>query len=105
MKSLQSLVIASMLIASASMAHASTTATLGADSLASDNFAQNTVQDSASHPADRDNGNPTHNAADSHNDTGTSRPLPSSNGKVPDSTPADNARAPSWQSLLPGSIQ
>lgn len=104
MKSLQSLAIASLLIASASLAHASTTASLAAGSLSSDSFAQSAVQDSASHPADRDT-TASHDATDTRNDAGTSRPLPSSNGKVPDSAPADSAPAPSWQSLLPGSIQ
>lgn len=106
MKSLQTLVIASLLVASATVAHASTTSTLSATTLSSEAYAQDATQDSSSHPLDRASLDRSGDPGTTHNDAGPpSGHLPGSNGKAVDSAPAESARAPSWQSLLPGSIQ
>lgn len=104
MKSLQTLVITSLLIGSVSMAHASATNTLSASTLSAETY-QDPSQDSTSHPADPASGEQPSDTSATRNDIGASSHLPVSNGNTSDSAPVESVRTPSWQSLLPGSIQ
>ncbi len=105
MKSLQTLVITALLIGLVSMAHASTTNTLSASALSSETFAQDPSQDSTSHPADPASGEQASDTSTTRSDIGASRHLPVNDGNTSDSAPVESVRTPSWQSLLPGSIQ
>lgn len=105
MKSLQILLATSLLLVAAGAAHASTSATSTSDSLTADSFSQDAPQTSIRQPGSQDSGDSS--GATRHGDDSV-RPgsrLPAGDGKAPDARPAESVRAPSWQSLLPGSIQ
>ncbi len=105
MKSLQTLVFSSLLLVLAPMAHASSSFGMGGDVLSSDTYAQDTAQTASHHPGDPVSDSHADSTRDSGSEPSTSSHLPTSSGKVPEASSSDSARAASWQSLLPGSIQ
>lgn len=105
MKSLQTLVAISLLIATASVAHASACSTLSASTLAPEAYTQEATLDSGSQSADHPGAEQLGDPSASRHDSGTSAHLPGNSSKAVDSSPTEAVRTPSWQSLLPGSIQ
>lgn len=107
MKCLQTLLVASVLVIPAGLVHASSAGGTQGDAVLAAGYVQDGPQSGIRHSASQDGGDSSDPATRADDDTSsrTTTRLPSSNGKAADPAPADNVRAPSWQSLLPGSIQ
>ncbi len=106
MKCLQTTLVASALLLCAAAANASSADSAHADSLMSGAFTQqDTPQSGIRHGDSRNADDSSDSSVRSNGSDDTSGRLPATNGKSADPSPSNNVRAPSWQSLLPGSIQ
>lgn len=106
MKCLQTILVAGALSFSAAAAHAAASESAHAESLMSNSYAQQDAPRNSIRPGDSRNAN---DAADqsvhSEDSSSAAGRLPASSGKSADPSPIESSRTPSWQSLLPGSIQ